>query len=72
MNTVKDDGDTQMVVILAIKEMSCLVEELFDDLVRPLCIHIWDIKFFGYAFCLNSTIARKGAMPSQKSYNLFC
>ena len=32
----KIDGVAQMVVVLTIKEMSCLVVSLFDDLVGPL------------------------------------
>ena len=33
---VKIDGVAQIVVVLAIKEMSCLVVGMFDDLVGPL------------------------------------
>ena len=33
---VEIDGVTQMVVVLTHKEMSCLVEGMFDDLVGPL------------------------------------
>ena len=67
-------GETQsimMVVVLTTKEMSYLVVELFDDLVRPLCIYIHDIKFFGCTVCFNSGIATKGSHLPPKLYALF-
>ena len=35
MKTVNNDGGAQVVVALTIKEVSCLVLGLFDDLVAP-------------------------------------
>ena len=46
--------------------MSYLVVGLFDNLLGPLLYLFCDMKFFGYAVCSNSAIARKGAMPYLK------
>ena len=35
-NIIKSDGVARMVVVLAHKEMSCLVAGIFDDLVGPI------------------------------------
>ena len=55
-----------MVAVFTIAVINYLVVSLFYDLVRPFCIYICTIKFFGYTICLVSSMARKAAMPSPK------
>ena len=43
---------------------------LFDDFVRPFGIYVCVLKFFDYATCFNSAIARKEAMTSPKVIHL--
>ena len=57
----KRNGGIQIVVILTIKEVSYLVDGLFDKLVGPFCIYICDMNL-----CFNSAIAKKVAMPFSK------
>ena len=51
-------------IVLAIKETSYLVVSLFDDLVAPSRIYIFNMKFLFALFASIRAIARKRAMPS--------
>ena len=71
MKHSQSDDSAQMVVIWTIKETTCLVLDVFDNIVDPFCVYICDMKFFVHPVCFNLAIATKAAMSFHKSHNLF-